>query len=61
MDRNENLIFRWDDAPHHKNLKTFPYHVHFANGVKESEPVQLIDVLHQVENIVIDSLVKNPK
>ncbi|MDY7032488.1 MAG: DUF6516 family protein [Thermodesulfobacteriota bacterium] len=25
MDIDNNLIFRWDNAPHHRDLKTFPY------------------------------------
>ena len=24
----EGLILRWDNAPHYKNLKTFPHHAH---------------------------------
>ena len=26
QDLQGNLIIRWDNAPHHKSLKTFPYH-----------------------------------
>ena len=43
MDERNNLISRWDTAPHYKELKTFPYHVHLPNGVKESKQVTLID------------------
>lgn len=25
MDSRNNLLVRWDSAPHHKNLKNFPY------------------------------------
>jgi hypothetical protein len=39
MDESSNLICRWDDAPHHSDLKTFPYHIHLADGIKESPPV----------------------
>lgn len=56
MDERNNLICRWDTAPHHKELKTFPYHVHLADGVKESRPVKLIDVLDEIESIVIGRL-----
>lgn len=56
MDERNNLICRWDTAPHHKELKTFPYHVHLADGVKESRPVKLIDALDEIESIVIGRL-----
>jgi len=56
MDQKNNLIFRWDTAPHHKELKTFPHHVHLPDGAKESKPVKLIDVLDKIESIVVARL-----
>ncbi len=56
MDESNNLISRWDNAPHHKNLRTFPYHVHLPDCVKEHKPVKLIDVLDIIETLVIDRL-----
>jgi hypothetical protein len=56
MDDRNNLISRWDTAPHHRKLKTFPYHIHMPDGVKESKPVNLIVVLDKIESIVIARL-----
>jgi len=56
MDEENNLISRWDTAPHHRELKTFPYHVHLPDGVKECESVTLIGVLDEIETVVIDGL-----
>ena len=56
MDIDNNLIFRWDNAPHHRDLKTFPYHIHLPDGVKESKRITLIEVLDKIETIVIDEL-----
>lgn len=56
MDERNNLISRWDNAPHHKELRTFPHHIHLPDGVKENKPVKLIDVLVKIEIIVIDRL-----
>ena len=53
MDERNNLIYRWDTAPHYKNLKTFPYHVHLPDGVKESKQVTLIAVLDKIEEAVV--------
>ncbi len=56
MDERNNLISRWDNAPHHKELRTFPHHVHLPDGVKGNKPVKLIDVLDKIEDIVIERL-----
>ena len=56
MDEGNNLISRWDTAPHHKDLKTFPYHVHLLDGVKESKRVTLLDVLDKIESVVVAEL-----
>ena len=56
MDERNNLISRWDTAPHHKELKTFPYHVHLPDGVKESKPISLIDALDKIESVVVARL-----
>jgi hypothetical protein len=56
MDEENNLISRWDTAPHHRELKTFPHHVHLPNGVKECEAVTIFDILDKIETVVIDRL-----
>ena len=56
MDDRNNLISRWDTAPHHKDLKTFPYHVHLPDAVTGSKRVTLIDVLDKIENLVVARL-----
>jgi len=50
QDKNGDLIVRWDNAPHYKNIKTFPHHKHTKNGVEESDEVCLEDVLKYIEN-----------
>lgn len=40
------LIARWDNAPHHPHLKTFPHHVHHADGrIEESFVHDLYELL----------------
>lgn len=48
MDTTNTLIFRYDNAPHHKHLKTFPHHKHVHNDVKESSEPTLFDVLLEI-------------
>ena len=57
MDKNKDLICRWDSAPHHKEVATFPYHLHTKKGVKESKKVNFIDIL----DIVMEEVIKNLK
>ena len=42
---------RWDNAPHHREVPTFPYHVHvgLADHVESSEPMTILKVLAVVE------------
>jgi hypothetical protein len=51
MDENGVLIFRYDNAPHFPNLKTFPNHKHLPNGVVESEEPNLPVVLLEIFNL----------
>lgn len=56
MDEDKCLICRWDSAPHHRELSTFPYHLHMKNEVKESRKVNFLGILDIVIEKVIDNL-----
>lgn len=40
-DKESILICRWDSVPHHKNIKTFPYHLHTAKEVEECKSADI--------------------
>jgi len=46
------MIFRYDNAEHHKNIKTFPHHKHLENSVIESPEKNLFDVLLEIEAMI---------
>ncbi len=49
---NENdLIMRWDNAPHHREIETFPFHIHTKSKILPSEEVQLEEILKTIERI----------
>ncbi|HOU15672.1 MAG TPA: DUF6516 family protein [Anaerolineae bacterium] len=50
---NTALIFRYDDTPHHPNLRTFPHHKHDSHesNVIAVMPPTLIDVLREIETL----------
>ena len=48
QDKNGNLIIRWDNAPHHKEIKTYPHHKHIANKVLESFEITCEKILEVI-------------
>ena len=56
MGKNKNLICRWDSAPHHKEISTFPYHLHTKKEIKESKKMDFIDILDIIMEKVIGNL-----
>lgn len=48
----EALIRRWDTAPHHREVETFPYHVHVGDEVQASEPMDPETVLGEIARIL---------
>lgn len=45
------VIFRYDNAPHHKEIKTYPRHKHMANGkVEESEEKEINQVKKEISS-----------
>ncbi len=56
MDKDKGLICRWDSAPHHKEVKTFPYHLHTKKEVKNSKRVNFSDILNIITEKVIENL-----
>ena len=46
------LIFRYDNAPHHRDLSTFPAQKHTKDGVIEANPPDFTDVLREIEDLL---------
>ena len=56
MDRHHRLIARWDSAPHHRHVSTFPFHRHTPEGVTNSLAVNLPEVLRVIHDRLMKSL-----
>jgi len=56
LQKNDELIIRWDNAPHHRELSTFPDHVHRKDGVHESKEMILEDILEELSEIVQEGI-----
>ena len=56
LNSNNNIIFGWDNAPHHDNIDTFPHHKHINNNssIEESSVRSLSDVFEILKNYFED-------
>ncbi len=53
QDKNENLIVRWDNAPHHSKIATFPHHKHDKHEtIVESTEITAKEVLEIIQTKV---------
>ncbi|NBC47755.1 MAG: hypothetical protein GVY22_07170 [Gammaproteobacteria bacterium] len=43
------LISRWDNAPHHRAVATYPHHRHTEQGIIESREITLDTVLEVIQ------------
>ncbi len=56
MDGDENLIRRWDSAPHHQGLENFPFHVHTPEGTESSREMTFDKILEKVEDLILEEI-----
>jgi len=49
--KDGKLVVRWDNAPHHKDVETFPHHKHVGSqdNVQPSKEISLEDILRVIE------------
>jgi hypothetical protein len=49
QDKNGKLIRRWDNAPHHRKIETFPHHIHKDGNVYPHKPIGIIHLIEYLE------------
>jgi hypothetical protein len=54
QDKNNNLIIRWDNAPHYKNIITFPHHKHENNKIFPSYNITIKDILKTIKHKIVE-------
>lgn len=57
--KGSDVLFRYDNAPDPgaRGLASFPHHKHNEIGeIVESEPVELRDVLEEIERLILDNV-----
>jgi hypothetical protein len=49
MDNDNGLIFRYDNAYHHREVKTFPDHKHIGGNILDSHEPELYEILIKIQ------------
>lgn len=49
---DETIIIGWDNAPHHKEIGTFPHHRHIGNKIEPSQEKDLRNILSFIRNFL---------
>lgn len=53
MDSRGEMLFRYDNANHHPELKTFPQHKHLGSIVIEAEAPDIKDIINEISAIIL--------
>lgn len=53
MKRNGQMIFRYDNAPHHPELASYPHHKHTPDQVIPTTEPSLRNVIQEISAIII--------
>ena len=55
QNESDEVIFRYDNAPHYPNLPTHPHHKHVGSTVEPSQAPDLSEVLREIEQLIFES------
>jgi len=50
QNKNNDLLIRWDNSPHHFHIKTFSHHKHIKDNVVESKEIDVRSILKHINN-----------
>lgn len=53
-----SMIFRYDNAAHHKEIYTFPHHKHTPTEIKPSKEIVLAEVVSEIEMMILSEFEK---
>lgn len=57
MNADDRMIFRYDNAPHHRELDKFPNHKHLPMGLESVAMPTVKDVLEEIDSIITETFV----
>lgn len=53
MDNHGHMLFRYDNAPHHYELPTYPHHKHTTDKTIQATLPSMKDILNEISAIII--------
>lgn len=53
QDKENALIFRYDNAEHHPEIPTYPYHKHLMGSVTPSKAMTLNEIIEEVLRLLL--------
>ncbi len=53
MDKHSNMLFRYDNAPHHREITTFPHHKHLSDKTVAAAIPTLKNILNEISSIIM--------
>jgi len=57
LNEKNELIFRYDNAPHFPDFTTFPHHKHLnQDKVEESKEPNVKKIIEKIENIIVEKI-----
>jgi hypothetical protein len=56
MDPKNRPVFRYDNAPHHKEIPSFPMHKHLGDKVVESNMPDIKELLGEISALITQSI-----
>jgi len=48
-----DMIFRYDNAAHHREIPTYPHHKHERTKITQSKEIGLVEVLSEIEDLIL--------
>ncbi|QTA86140.1 toxin-antitoxin system TumE family protein [Desulfonema magnum] len=57
MDAEKEMIFRYDNAPHHCEIDTYPHHKHISDKIYACDMPDLKDVMDEITAFVIENMI----
>ncbi len=57
MTEENEMIFRYDNAPHHQEVDTFPHHKHLPSGLQRGDMPGFESVMDEIDMIVVEKLI----
>lgn len=56
INKDGDMVFRYDNAPHHRDISSFPHHKHLSYNVSESTDKSIMDVLDEIEALISNTM-----